>query len=246
MTHLIDEGKVVLPGDVIYALPIEEDDDNTMVCVSAGSGCALQKTLRRNRDDTVAVVERRIVATRKGVVHWGSGTVISVVSTMDEMHEGSADQHGAGARPGDTVHLRISRVTKMAVSGDIIAVKGKWSSQKHGNFSGFRGVIRVEDIKPFRPTKDKLLPDSPEESFRPGDVVVAEVISQSDSKQFQLSTHSTSCGVVEATAPRDQGILRSVHKGRNVVLSSIAYKREELLHPVTGERVKRWAPLLTM
>jgi len=57
----------------------------------------------------------------------------------------------------------------------------------------FRGVIRVQDIRATE--KDKVQINK---SFRPGDVVLAQVISLGDARSYYLSTARNELGVVFA------------------------------------------------
>ena len=241
--------------------------------VQCGAGCVLRRVVRRSRDATTEpIVLRRIVSRLEGQVHWVSGTMVSVASTKqaslttdatesseEQQQSASASTAAAAASQwrsdafgplvGDTVLVRISRVTKTFAMGAIVAVRGKWSSSKSGAQHGFRGVLRAEDIRPFRPTKDKLTPDPVDLSMRPGDVVAAVVLSQSDAKQYQLSTIEPQLGVVESTVDvaMDDGNIDAQHvvgPKRTVLLVPIPRQRDGLLNPVTGEVVPRWGPLV--
>jgi len=100
----------------------------------------------------------------------------------------------------DEVHLRVTRVTRTMIVGEVIAINHEWC--RHNNSSGshaaYRGVVQVSDIRPFRPSKDSLLPPPPSAAAVPGDVVLAVVISQSDITQYQLSTLQLRHGVVRS------------------------------------------------
>lgn len=143
-----------------------------------------------------------------------------------------------GPRPGDRVHLRVTRVTHLMGFGEIIAINGTWCgySGLSTGAGAFRGVLRLEDIRPFRPSKEQLLPPAPSLAFTPGDVVVAEVISQSDVRQYQLSTMAESCGVVESYVGGN-GTPR-------VKLVHLPGRRDVMMNPQDGVVWPRWCPLL--
>lgn len=216
-------------------------------------------------------VQRRIVATRHGVAQW-DGRLISVFAVSAAHTSGQpysstqaalepAQQHGEtspvtltavsqtavlGPRPGDTVHLRVTRLTRFFAFGEIIAVNWRWCSHRTAAPAGlsgiFKGVLRQEDIRPFRPTKDQLQPPPPSLAFALGDVVLAEVISQSDAHQYQLNTVGDGFGVVESYL---SAFDESPYSGRErVKLQPIPGRRDAMLVPSTGAVVPRWCPLL--
>ncbi|KAI8971801.1 hypothetical protein BDF20DRAFT_886519 [Mycotypha africana] len=59
----------------------------------------------------------------------------------------------------------------------------------------FMGVIRLQDIRATEKDKVKIY-----NSFRPGDIVKAEVISLGDAKSYYLSTAKNELGVIYATS----------------------------------------------
>ncbi|CUF35433.1 exosome component CSL4, putative [Bodo saltans] len=287
---LLAEGQHVIPGDVLVlthdGLAETEDINNA---VNAGAGAVIRRCLRRGRDaDAPTALERRVIATRVGIVHWSEdGQEVSVVSkaavplaapspvpaviaaaltTASEVTSSSAvtasilRDAALGAKSGDTIHLRVTRITPTFASGDVIAIRGQWCCNRTGAFSGFRGMLRAEDIKPFKPTKDKLLADPPAESMRPGDVVVATVISQTDAKVYQLSTVAEHCGVIESTVPAEESDGHRAQKEsddiaaatipsvrptkKRIALLPVPYKRTIMKHPVTGATYKKWTPLV--
>lgn len=183
----------------------------------------------------------------------GSSSNNSTAASSSSLTQQWRTAEAFGPVVGDTVLVRITRVTKATAMGAIVAVRGKWSSSKSGSQQqhGFRGVLRAEDIRPFRPSKDKLTPDPVDLSMRPGDVVAAEVLSQSDAKQYQLSTIGPQLGVVESTvevaADTAVGPMDPQHvvgPKRTVLLLPIPKQRDALLNPLTGELVPRWGPLV--
>ncbi|RNF17551.1 exosome component CSL4 [Trypanosoma conorhini] len=249
MTVVVSTGRRVVPGDVVYAGGASRGawDD-----VAAGDGCCTRLVAAA----ASAEEERQIIATRLGVVQWSESTV-SVHRPLKRRRESAhvaliagdacdTDAPSAlaksatvfGPRLGDTVHLRVVRVSRAFAYGEIIAVNGAWCSNGGvgvGLAGSFRGVVRVEDIRPFRPRKDQLTPPPPSAAFHAGDVVLATVLSQSDVRQFQLGTMDEHCGVVEATVVVDRVRLRLQH---------IPGRRDAMRNPADGTVHYRWCPLI--
>ncbi|KAK7196057.1 exosome component CSL4 [Novymonas esmeraldas] len=260
-------GTRVAPGDSLFTSVAGEGTSRTAQDGEAaedgsdvlpGEGCVVQY-VEQAPSAAAAVVERRIVAVRHGVAQW-DGRVVSVFALAPRAPtSSSAGAPGAslssprtsvvGPRPGDTVHLRVTRLNRLFAFGEIIAVNWRWCS--HGSLAAsasgaggaFKGVLRQEDIRPFRPTKEQLLPPPPSLAFGLGDVVVAEVISQSDAHQYQLSTTGDGCGVVEAfiTAAAAKGQYGEQEK---MQLQHIPGRRDAMMAGDSGAVVPRWCPLL--
>lgn len=160
----------------------------------------------------------------------------------------SAGRSVLGPRPHDTVHMRITRVTRTIALGEIIAVNGSWCRHRGAaggatsSLAAFRGVLRNEDIRPFRVSKEVLKPPPPCEFLAAGDVVVAVVVSQSDVRQYQLSTHADHCGVVESFVPfyTPEGAV-----GR-YKLEHIPGRRDGMKHPKTNAIIPKWTPLIPL
>ncbi|CAM36674.1 putative Csl4p homologue [Leishmania braziliensis MHOM/BR/75/M2904] len=280
MPVILHTGARVAPGDTIFTSPAAVTSSNDALEGGAAEeaevvpreGCAVQyveryvtpKALSLSAPSTV--VERLIVATRHGIAQW-DGPLVSVFPLTSSGRAEYAAARGTGAppgstvsssrhtvlgpRPGDIVHLRITRLNRLFAFGEVIAVNWRWCSHRSlssaaagggGNNSGvFKGVLRQEDIRPFKPSKDQLLPPPPSLSFGPGDVVLAEVISQSDVHQYQLSTISEGCGVVESFITTIEGRYGGQEK---IKLEHIPGRRDAMMIRSTGEVVPRWCPLL--
>ena len=81
----------------------------------------------------------------------------------------------------------------------------RWQCTGHGKFQPvsqqlqptsqdqFRGVIRVHDVRATEKDKVEMY-----KSFRPGDIVLAKVISLGDARSYFLSTASNELGVASA------------------------------------------------
>ncbi|EAN82738.1 putative exosome component CSL4 [Trypanosoma cruzi] len=251
MTVAVCTGRRVVPGDVVYSGSASCGEWDR---VAAGEGCCTRIVAGDSSVDSAEV--RQIIATRLGTVQWSESTV-SVQRAPKRRHESAhvalisndpndVDSPSAlarstavfGPRLGDTVYMRVVRVSRAFAYGEIIAVNGVWcsnSSVSVGLAGSFRGVVRVEDIRPFKPTKDQLTPPPPAAAFHAGDVVMATVLSQSDVRQYQLSTMHEHCGVVEASVVMDRV---------RVKLQHIPGRRDAMRNPTDGTVHYRWCPLI--
>ncbi|KAJ8904789.1 hypothetical protein NDN08_001304 [Rhodosorus marinus] len=88
---------------------------------------------------------------------------------------------------GSVVTCRVLRINSRFATVEILVVDGIPLR------SVFRGIIRVQDVREFE--VDQV--DIPK-SFRPGDIVVAEVISLGDKQYHSLSTAKDEHGVIHA------------------------------------------------
>lgn len=88
---------------------------------------------------------------------------------------------------GDTVTARITRLTARLALADILCVG---PTPCTGRFSG---VVRIQDVR-ATDIDSVRLPDS----FRPGDLIRAEVLSLGDARSYFLSTAKNELGVVYA------------------------------------------------
>ncbi|KAL2255404.1 hypothetical protein VTK26DRAFT_3442 [Humicola hyalothermophila] len=90
---------------------------------------------------------------------------------------------------GNTVLCRVTRITPrqavvaILVCGDTV-LEAEW-----------QGLIRVQDVRATEKDRVKIY-----ESFRPGDIVRAEVISLGDQANYYLSTARNELGVILATS----------------------------------------------
>ncbi|ATZ52662.1 Bccsl4 [Botrytis cinerea B05.10] len=88
-----------------------------------------------------------------------------------------------------TVLCRVTRITPRQATVAILVVgetvlEGEW-----------QGLIRVQDVRATEKDKVKIF-----ESFRPGDIVRAVVISLGDQSNYYLSTAKNELGVIMATS----------------------------------------------
>lgn len=210
------DGTAVIPGDVI-SVPEGLTREN---------GLTLEIGVKCRSDG-------KLVATRCGRLVWEGATV----SVQHEANDGSGNlsKFGRGAAAtlvapaqGAKVHWRVLRVTRQWASGEIVAVDGAWCSVAHS----FKAIIRGEDVRPLKGTE---LPPALTTCFRPGDIVVAEVVSLTDTRQYQVSTAKPMFGVVAAV---------SQATGRSLV--PIRGVRDRMKDEDTGGEEPRWVPLISI
>ncbi|XP_028556186.1 exosome complex component CSL4 isoform X1 [Dendrobium catenatum] len=94
---------------------------------------------------------------------------------------------GAVPEPGVVVIARVTRVMARMASADIMCVESKAVKEK------FTGIIRQQDVRATEIDKVDMY-----QSFRPGDIVKAEVLSLGDARAYYLSTAKNELGVVSA------------------------------------------------
>ncbi|XXG99761.1 hypothetical protein Hte_006102 [Hypoxylon texense] len=120
------------------------------------------------------------------------GVVLPTISVLR-----SADGSGGGGgatekrevlpEVGNTVLCRVTRITPRHASVAILVVgdtvlEAEW-----------QGIVRVQDVRATEKDRVKIY-----ESFRPGDIVRAQVISLGDQANYYLSTASNELGVIMA------------------------------------------------
>ncbi|EPE05734.1 3 -5 exoribonuclease csl4 [Ophiostoma piceae UAMH 11346] len=90
---------------------------------------------------------------------------------------------------GNTVLCRVTRLTqKQAVVAILVVGETVLTTE-------WQGLIRAQDVRATEKDRVKVY-----ESFRPGDIVRAQVISLGDQANYYLSTASNTLGVVMATS----------------------------------------------
>jgi exosome complex component CSL4 len=259
------EGTRVVPGTVLGAYFASTDgDDAADSAIAAGPGarCVPQRS--------VPVV--LVTATRVGLVHWEANEAsvlvpirpsdaklaalrtstaaaarVAPVSAEDANAEAVAGPTPVAPTLRSTVHVRVSRVTRVAAFGDIIAVDGQWCGSPHALFAAsrlathvgalptvFRASIRTEDV--FRATGKRaaeLLAAPMSAYVRPGDIVVGIVVALADARQFQVSLQEDYCGVVRAKSRASNGKAELKRIG----------EREAMQCDATGALEPRWAAM---
>jgi len=91
---------------------------------------------------------------------------------------------------GQVVLAKVGRIMMQMATVEIISADDIGSLKEHHS-----GVIRKEDIRAGA-TEDVQV----HQSFRPGDIILAKIISLGDSRRYFLSTAETSLGVIKAVS----------------------------------------------
>ncbi|KAM7250202.1 hypothetical protein ACFE04_022085 [Oxalis oulophora] len=94
---------------------------------------------------------------------------------------------GAVPEPGSVVIARVTKVMAKMASADIMCVGTKAVREK------FSGTIRQQDVRATEIDKVDM-----HQSYRPGGIVKAEVLSLGDARAYYLSTAKNELGVVSA------------------------------------------------
>lgn len=125
---------------------------------------------------------------------WGGSMRASVTGRVDTASDGISSLRGKRARGtvlgvGDVVVCRVTRINPRLANMDIICV-GDTTLREPSV-----GLLRLQDVRPPDPSAE---PIEMYRSFRPGDVVLASVISLGDARAYYLSTTAANHGVVIA------------------------------------------------
>lgn len=116
---------------------------------------------------------------------------------------------------GSIVTCRVTKVTPRFAVCDIVCV-GTHSVPS----AGFKGMIRKENVRSFEIDRVEM-----HGSFRPGDIVRAQVASLGTARSYELTTAEKELGVVSALSAAEA--------------SMVAISFEEMKCPVTGVVEKR-------
>eukprot|EP00249_Psilotum_nudum_P008552 c21359_g1_i1 orf=114-689(+) len=98
-------------------------------------------------------------------------------------------QQGAVPKPGLVVTAKVTKVMSKMASADIMCVGSMAVKEK------FSGIVRQQDVRATEIDKVDM-----HTSFRPGDIIRAEVLSLGDARSYYLSTAKNELGVVSATS----------------------------------------------
>ncbi|KHN95797.1 exosomal core protein CSL4 [Metarhizium album ARSEF 1941] len=92
----------------------------------------------------------------------------------------------------DVNHVVLARVVRLMPKQAIVVIHQVGDSVLQ---TEWQGVIRVQDVRATEKDKVKIY-----ESFKPGDIVRAQVISLGDQANYYLSTAANELGVIMATS----------------------------------------------
>ncbi|KAH8154190.1 uncharacterized protein LAJ45_01958 [Morchella importuna] len=116
-----------------------------------------------------------------------------ILSVLRPSQSGSSGKQGDVAltnllpQVGNNVLARVTRINPRQATVGIFVVGDTVCNDE------FQGIIRQQDVRATEKDKVKIF-----SSFRPGDIVRAQVISLGDQSNYYLSTASNSLGVVVA------------------------------------------------
>lgn len=174
---------------------------------------------------------KRIIAGRGCYVR-GSSVYASVVGTLSlspktdgdkKVHEASiileTGRQYASSQVlsiGNKVLCKVLRIVTNMATVEIVAAEEIGSLREHHS-----GIIRKEDVRIGATEEIQIL-----ESFRPGDVLVAKIISLGDSRRYYLST-----------AENELGVIRAVCSTSGEVMAPISWK--EMQCPKTNTKEPR-------
>ncbi len=159
-----------------------------------------------------------IIATAVGTVSLSEPTahckqhVVSI-----ELEEGRTFASSQTLSIGSIILCKVGRITNQQAMVDIVASEDVGALREHHG-----GLIRKEDIRLGATEEVKIY-----ESFRPGDVVLARIISLGDSRRFYLST-----------AENELGVLRAICASSGKIMAPISWKEMECPETKIRERRK--------
>ena len=211
----IPTGTKVAPGDKI----------GSCKKLSPGSGCYTRGDhIFATAVGTVTLSEQPFATTSSSSNDVENNRDVVVVSI--ELEKGRIFASSQTLSIGSVVLCKVGRITNQQAICDIVAssssssssedVVGRILREHHG------GLIRKEDIRLGATEEVKI-----HESFRPGDVVLARIISLGDSRRFFLST-----------AENDLGVLRAVCSSSGKVMAPVSWKEMECPDTKVRERRK--------
>ncbi|PNY29411.1 Exosomal core protein csl4 [Tolypocladium capitatum] len=118
----------------------------------------------------------------------------AVAPAADERATVSVARHAGGRREilPDVGSVVLARVVRLMPKQAIVVIQQVGGTVLQ---TEWQGVIRVQDVRATEKDKVKMY-----ESFKPGDVVRAQVISLGDQANYYLSTASNELGVIMATS----------------------------------------------
>ncbi|KAI0859175.1 hypothetical protein F4860DRAFT_483332 [Xylaria cubensis] len=116
-------------------------------------------------------------------------STISVCPAGGSTAEQQQDKREVLPEVGDVVLCRVTRITPREATMAILIVGDAVLSAQ------WQGVVRVQDVRATEKDRVKIY-----ESFRPGDIVRAQVISLGDQANYYLSTANNELGVIMATS----------------------------------------------
>lgn len=195
----IPTGTKVAPGDKI----------GSCKKLSPGSGCY-------SRGDHIFATAVGTVTLSDPPLATSSNNVGNRVVSI-ELEKGRIFASSQTLSIGSVVLCKVGRITNQQALCDIVASEDVGVLREHHG-----GLIRKEDVRLGATEEVKI-----HESFRPGDVVLARIISLGDSRRFFLST-----------AENDLGVLRAVCSSSGKIMAPVSWKEMECPDTKVRERRK--------
>ena len=160
--------------------------ENTMVV--PGSRIGQTDTYAPGRGTYVR--DNRIYSSLVGAVEIHTSDKVGEMPTIEVVQ--SSQQETIVPNIGSTVTAKVIKTTKAFAKVEILCVDGKPVVKSGSTISG---LLRVQDIRATEIDKVVLY-----DCLRPGDIILAEVISLGDSRSYYISTAKNELGVVFATS----------------------------------------------
>jgi exosome complex component CSL4 len=103
---------------------------------------------------------------------------------------------------GQVVLCRVVRIALQQAAVEIVAVEGLGQlSYPH------EAVIRREDVRTATPSSGSM---ELKDSFRPGDLVVARILSLGDTRRYFLATAEPQLGVIHAVSAKSGNVMAAI------------------------------------
>ncbi|KAI0392608.1 hypothetical protein F5Y17DRAFT_351037 [Xylariaceae sp. FL0594] len=120
-----------------------------------------------------------------------NSSTLPTISVLPTTHSTAEQQDKREVLPevGNIVLCRVTRITPREATVAILVVGDAVLS------SQWQGVVRVQDVRATEKDRVKIY-----DSFRPGDIVRAQVISLGDQANYYLTTANNELGVVMAVS----------------------------------------------
>lgn len=225
--------QVAVPGQLLTPSHQVGDDDSTITRFEAGDGAIEQElVVGQTKQRVVSATLAGKVHTAELVVGEEKVVKVSVLPAGVSMNAQGTRVTNHSPKEGDVVLARVTRLSLKQAYVEILAVEGSGNVLSDsgigangngakgtiavcgGNGGGtfslhqgssdlgetFKGIIRSQDVRSTERDRVKII-----DSFRPSDVVRAQVISLGDGTNYYLTTARNDLGVVFARAHSGTG-----------------------------------------
>lgn len=219
----------VLPGQPI--VPIITPETKYFV----GRNCRIE-TIKFNGSEVPCIVSS--VVGRVKVVQDKDGSKVDVISRNDPgFSEDQASKVTLSAitpKLHDIVLARVTKISNIRANVEILSIDDGQDTQlmqaslaANENGEKFKGIVRSLDVRSTERDKVKIY-----ESFQPGEVIRAEIISLGDGVNYYLSTARNDLGVV--LAEKNGEPMYAIDWETMVVPSTGAVEKRKCAKPYTG------------